>query len=259
MVNITINGKICKAEEGELLLAVIRRQGIDIPALCDHGAVEPFGACRLCMVEITKESWDGWKKYVTSCLYPVEKGLIVQTHTEKVNELRKTVLDLQLARCPTSPEIQQLAADYGITQTSYEEYVDSDNCILCGLCTRICEEMGFAAISTVGRGHLKEVAPPLNEPPPDCVGCLACSLNCPTNVIPYEDEGIYRTIWDKQFERIQCEKCGKLGITKIFAEALIKMRGLGEDYFDVCDECRRKDTALTMGRISQWEREVVEE
>jgi len=256
MVTMSINGKIVTAEEGEMLLAVIRRQGIEIPALCNHDAVEPFGACRLCMVEITREEWDGWKKHVTSCLYPVEDGLIVQTHTDKVIELRKSVLDLQLAACPTSPEIQQLAAEYGVTRTSFEEVPESDNCILCGLCTRICAAMGFHAISTVGRGHEKVVAPPLKEAPPDCVGCLACSMNCPTNIIPYTDEGNTRTIWNRTFERIECKECGKLTITREFADALIARRGLGEDYFDTCDQCRRKETALTMGRISQWEREV---
>ena len=132
MVNITINGKMVQAHEGEMLLETIRRENIDIPALCHHEAVEPYGACRLCMVEITKQEWDGWKNHVTSCLYPVEEGLIVQTHSEKVLDIRRTVLDLQLARCPNSPEIRKLAAEYGVTHTSYEEIPDGDNCILCG-------------------------------------------------------------------------------------------------------------------------------
>ena len=257
MVHLTINGKVVKASEGEMLLAVIRREGIDVPAICHHEAVEPFGACRLCTVEITKEEWDGWSNFVTSCLYPVENDLIVSTHSPKVVQLRRTLVDLQLARCPNSPEIRQLAEEYGITKTSYEEIPDGDNCILCGLCTRICDQMGFAAISTVGRGHGKKVAPPLDEAPPDCVGCLSCALNCPTNVIEFTDEGNVRTIWKKQFELISCAKCGKKTITKEFAEALSESRNIPIDYFEICDECHRKKLVQTMGRISSWSREVV--
>jgi len=259
MVNLTINGRVVQAEEGEMVLAVTRRMGIDVPALCDHAAVEPFGACRLCMVEITHPDGGGWKGHVTSCLYPVEEGLVVQTHTDKVIEIRRTMLDLQLARCPQSPEIRKLAAEYGVTQTSFEEVAGGDNCILCGLCTRICDALGFSAISTVGRGHGKEIAPPLKMAPPDCVGCLSCALNCPTNCIPYTDEGSTRTIWDKSFERIACSKCGKLTITKAFADALVELRDLPREYFDICDECRRKELSLKMGSIANWSREEVAE
>ena len=109
MVHIHINGKVVKAREGEMLLSAIRREGIDVPALCDHPAIEPCGSCRLCTVEITREGWDGWKKYVTSCLYPVEEGLIVTTHSSDVIEMRKTILDLYLARCPNSDVVQKMA------------------------------------------------------------------------------------------------------------------------------------------------------
>ncbi len=86
MLHLTINGKVVKAEQGEMLLAVIRREGIEIPALCHHEAVEPFGACRLCTVEITKEEWDGWSNFVTSCLYPVENDLI-ETIRQDIQEM----------------------------------------------------------------------------------------------------------------------------------------------------------------------------
>lgn len=255
MVTLTINGKLVKAEEGEMLLAVIKRQGIDIPHTCHHDAVEPFGACRLCSVEITKASWKGWSKQVTSCLYPVEKDLIVTTHSPALIELRKTLLDLQLARSPKARLIQDMAAEYGITQTSYEEVPDGNDCILCGLCTRICDQMGFKAISTVGRGHGKEVAPPLDQPPPSCVGCLACAQVCPTNFIKFTDNGRTRTIWGRTFELIQCEKTGQPTITKEFAEYLVKYRNIPADYFKVNDRVHREQLALSMGKISQWDRE----
>jgi len=255
MVHITINGRVVQAEQGEMLLTVFRREGIHVPALCEHQAVEAFGACRLCTVEITKQEWKGWKNYVTSCLYPVEDGLIVQTDCETVVELRKTLLDLQLARHPNTPLIQNLAAEYGILKTSYEEIPDGDDCILCGLCTRICDRMGFTAISTVGRGHGKKVAPPLDEPPPDCVGCLACAQCCPTGFIKFTDLGPKREIWGKQFELVTCTGCGRPTITTEFADRLSETRQIPREYFDLCDECHRKETAATMGRITNWSRE----
>jgi NADH dehydrogenase/NADH:ubiquinone oxidoreductase subunit G len=258
MVTVTINGKLVRAKEGEMLLAVLRREKIDIPALCHHEAVAPYGACRLCMVEITKKEWDGWKNMVTSCLYPVSEGLIVQTHTSELIDLRKTILDLYLARCPNTPEIQDLAAQYGVNTTSFEEVAEPNDCILCGLCTRICDRMGFSAISAVNRGHGREIAPPLKEAPPDCVGCLACALNCPTNYIKYSDVGYTREIWGRKFELIRDAKTGQPTITKEFAEYLSKNRNIPRDYFELNDESHRKELALSLGKIAVWSREDVE-
>ncbi|RKX25064.1 MAG: hypothetical protein DRP45_06775 [Candidatus Zixiibacteriota bacterium] len=255
MVSLTINGKLTTASKDEMLLSVIRRQGIEIPALCHHEAVEPCGSCRLCTVEITRPEWDGWKKHVTSCLYPVEEGLIVSTHTEDVIELRKTVLDLYLARSPKAKLIQDMAAEYGIMHTSYEEVPDGDDCILCALCTRVCDQMGFHAISSVGRGHGKEIAPPLNEPPPDCVGCTSCAQVCPTNFIKFIDKGNKRTIWGRKFELIKCETTGEYTITKEFAKHLSKNRDIPEDYFKRNDLAHREELAKTMGKIAIWDRQ----
>ena len=255
MVTLSINGKLVQANDGEMLLAVIRREGIDIPALCDHKAVEPYGACRLCTVEITKPEWKGWKKLVTSCLYPAEAGLQVSTHTEEVIGIRKTILDLQLARSPKATLIRDLAAQYGIMQTSYDEVPDGDDCILCGLCTRVCDQMGFHAISSVNRGHGKEIAPPLHEAPPDCVGCLACAQVCPTNFIKFTDDGFTRTIWGRKFELLRCEKTGRPTITKEFAEHLSRHRDIPSEYFNLGDLAHRKQTAVTMGKIAAWDRQ----
>jgi NADH dehydrogenase/NADH:ubiquinone oxidoreductase subunit G len=257
MATIQINGKQVQAEKGEMLLAVLRRQGIDIPALCNHDAVEPCGSCRLCMVEITKKDWDGWTKFVTSCLYPVEDDLIVNSHSPRILELRRTILDLYLARSPQSEAIRKMAAEYGLTRTSYVELPDGDNCIMCYACVRICEKLGCSAISAIKRGRDKAISAPLGEAPVDCVGCLACAHVCPTNFIKWDDEDGRRTIWDRTFDLIACKNCGKRTITRDFADYLIRNRNLPPSYFEICDDCKRAETAKTMGRIVVAAQEIM--
>lgn len=237
-------------------MSVLRREGIDVPVLCHHEAIEPCGSCRLCTVEITKDGWGGWKRHVTSCLYPAEEGLVVVTHSPELIEIRRNILDLYLARCPQSEVIQKMAEEYGLYKTSYETIPDGDNCIMCYACTRICEVLGKSAISAVMRGHKKVIAPPFGEQPPDCIGCLSCAHICPTDVIAWKDDDGCRTIWNKPFELISCSRCGKKTITREFADYLIGKRNLPRDYFTVCDDCKRQDLALKMGALVDRAKEV---
>ncbi len=177
MVTMTIDGKPVTARAGAFLLEAARGGGIDIPTLCHHEALEPYGGCRLCLVDVTEEGWDGWCKMVIACQFPVKDGLIVFTGSERVVETRKVVLDLLLARCPETPLIKELATRYGITRTTYRPNPQPTDCILCALCTRVCDHIGVSAIATVDRGIGREVAPPFGEAPPDCIGC-------PTTPIP---------------------------------------------------------------------------
>jgi bidirectional [NiFe] hydrogenase diaphorase subunit len=256
MVQMTINGKVVKATEGEMLLAVIRRQGIDVPALCDHAAVEPCGSCRMCLVEITRQDWNGWKKYVTSCLYPSEDGLIVTTHTPELQEIRRNILDLYMARCPDSELIQRMGEEYGLTRTSFKTIPEGDNCIMCYACTRICEVLGRSAISAVHRGHAKVISGPFGDPPPDCIGCLSCANICPTDVIEWHDKDGVRGIWGRTFDLIACRQCGKTIITRDFAEFLKEKREIPADYFEICDDCKRVELARKMGGLVDLAKEV---
>lgn len=255
-MHIQINGKMVKVREGEMVLDAIRREGIDIPTLCDHPALEPNGACRLCMVEITKADWNGWSKSVTSCLYPVEDGLMVSTHSPEIIEIRRNILDMYLARCPNSDLIQEMAEEHGITKTSFDTIPDSDNCIMCYACTRVCEVLGKSAISAVGRGHDKKIASPFGDTPPDCIGCLSCAHICPTDVIPWQDKNGTRTIWNKSFRLISCKKCGKNTITREFADYLLSKRDIPADYFETCDDCKRMELAEKMGGLVDGAQEV---
>jgi len=250
-MQIFIDGKRCGANQGETILAAARRHGIDIPTLCNHEALEPIGACRLCTVEITHASWKGWKGLVASCLYPVEEGLEVFTASAPVVELRQVILDLLLARCPESPEIRALAASHGLHQTTLPLFVEADNCILCGLCVRICDAQDYHALSTVNRGTTKEVGTAWKEPPADCVGCLSCARICPTGVIRYEEDQATRTIWGRKFELVRCTGCGRPLTTREHIEASRKRTGLKDEYYTCCDACKKKavsDRFVQVGR-----------
>ena len=143
VVKLTIDGQKVEVEKGTTVLESAQKLGIKIPTLCYHKALTPYGACRLCIVEIEQ---NGVTQIHASCLYKVQEGLVVRTNTERVKKDRKIMIELLLARCPDSKEIQELAEQLGVKETRIKKkYKD---CSLCGLCVRMCEErMGKAALS----------------------------------------------------------------------------------------------------------------
>lgn len=249
-VAMTIDGKPVRVPEGTMLLEAVRGAGIGVPTLCHHEGLEAWGGCRLCVVDITRPSWEGWRKMVVSCMYPAEDGLVVMTDTERVRLTRKVVLDLLLARCPETPLIRKLARDHGVERTSYQANPEPTDCILCALCTRVCDHLGISAISTVNRGAGKEVAPPFHEAPPDCIGCLACAEICPTSCIPFSTSDTSRTIWSKTFEMLRCTSCGRAHITVAQADFFAGKGGVPRSYFETCDACKRRQTAATFAKLA---------
>jgi len=187
MITFTINGKEVQGEEGQYILEVARKSGIEIPTLCHHEALEPAGMCRLCTVEL----FDGRRtKFVTACNYPIREGMEIKTDTESVIEGRKLIVELLLARCPDVPVIKDLAQKYGITEPRFE--AEEDDCILCGLCVRMCQKMGNSAISFTGRGVEMKVDTPFHVQTEFCMGCGACASVCPTGHIKLEDIAKHR-------------------------------------------------------------------
>lgn len=245
-INLQIDGRFFQAQEGMTILEVARREGIPIPTVCHHEALEPVGACRLCLVQITHSDWKGWKGLVTACLYPVEEGLQVTTRNEEITDVRRTLLDLLLARCPDSDYIQKRAAEYGITATSYQKNEIETTCILCGLCVRVCAVKGCNAIGAAGRGIKKSISMPFKQPPPDCIGCASCAHICPTGHIKYEDVDGTRRIWGHAFEMAKCESCGGPIMPEKQIEFEAEKSGLDPGYFRTCPNCSEHKTIETI-------------
>lgn len=181
MIIFNINDKEVKARSGWTVLETAREYGIDIPTLCYHPSVAPSGACRLCMVELR----DGdWAKLVASCIYPVAEGLNVYTETERVHNVRRWVLEMLLSATPASPEIAALAAKHGVFSTRFTIHDPEETCVVCGLCSRVCEEVvGLSAIAAVDRGVHKKIGAPFSRPTDICVACGSCVSVCPTGAM----------------------------------------------------------------------------
>lgn len=188
MVTLIINGKKVRAKENSTLLEICQKQAISIPTLCYHPDLTPQGSCRLCTVEVSQ---GGKSRMVTSCNYPVREGIEVKTHSERVIQLRKILVELLLARCPNVPYLQNLARELGIEKSRFKTHPQRDNCILCGLCVRTCRELvGADAISFSKRGILKKVSTPFEVDSDQCLACGACEYICPTGAIKMEMDRI---------------------------------------------------------------------
>lgn len=243
-IKVVINGKVCTAEKGEFLLDIAERNGIDIPHLCHHESLRGLASCRLCLAEVNE---NGRKKIVTSCIFPVMRDIAVETDTEEIKNMRKTLIGLLAAEAPGNERISLLAEAYGIGDGSRFHQEKENECILCGLCVKACEEMGCNAIATVNRGTTKKVATPYEEPSAECIGCGSCAYVCPTGCIKMEEGHGVRKIWGKEFELLRCSVCGKYFMTKEEYAYISQKSDPPEQ--PVCKSCKQVDVARKMMEI----------
>jgi bidirectional [NiFe] hydrogenase diaphorase subunit len=172
-----VDGKAVTATEGMTVLQAARSAGISIPTLCHHEKLEPYGGCRLCMVEVEVR---GRKNYVVSCLYPVARDLVVRTRSEKVDKIRRVILEELLAHAPHSPELVRLAQEYGADRDRFEK--ESSFCILCGLCVRYCAEVKEKnAVGFVDNGARRKIRFIPQIAANACWECQECFALCPTS------------------------------------------------------------------------------
>jgi bidirectional [NiFe] hydrogenase diaphorase subunit len=176
---LTIDGKEVKAAPGMTLLEAAKSAGIRIPTLCHHEALEPYGGCRLCSVEVESR---GSSRLVIACVYPAEKNLVVRTRSEKVDRIRRMILELLLAHAPDAFDLQDLAKEYGADKNRFEK--ESSFCVHCGLCVRYCAEVKKKnAVGFVDRGIRKEISFVPGIASKECWSCKECFPLCPTEAL----------------------------------------------------------------------------
>ena len=174
-----IDGKEVRAKEGMTVLEAARGAGIYIPTLCYHEKLKPYGACRICTVEIETH---GRTNFVAACVYPVQENLIVITRSERLSKLRKTLLELMLAYAPESKILQDLSQEYSARGAYFKE--EPSFCVLCGLCVRYCAEIEQKnAVGFIGRGENREIAFIPQIASKECPNCKRCFSLCPTEAL----------------------------------------------------------------------------
>ena len=175
MITLKMNGLDVSVEEGSTILDAAQFIGFPIPTLCHMEGLLPYGACRLCVVEIGNAPKS---RLVTACTYPAEEGLVVRTSSHRVMRARAMVIELLLASCPDSKAIQDLASRYEIRQQRFRQ--EHEDCILCGRCVRMCsEQMVGGAIGFRGRGETRSIGTPFDMKSERCRQCGGCMYVCP--------------------------------------------------------------------------------
>ena len=212
MLNVTINGIAVSVPKGSTVLEAARYAGVEIPTLCFLKEINEIGACRICVVEASEGGRPA--RLVTACVYPVSEGMVVTTNSKKVQDNRRTTLELILSthekKClscvrSTNCELQKLCRDYGVEDSgkydgfrpTYAEDTsaphlvrDNNKCILCRRCVAACKQQFVSVIGANDRGIDTHIAcafeKPLDETP--CVSCGQCITVCPTGALRERDD-----------------------------------------------------------------------
>jgi bidirectional [NiFe] hydrogenase diaphorase subunit len=176
-VTLQIDGKEATVPAGTTVLKAAQQIGVAIPTLCHHPKLEEYGGCRLCLVEVESR---GRTNYVVSCLYPVEKGLVVRTRSEKVDKVRRVIIEELMAHAPDAPELVRLAHEYGADRNRFEK--QAGFCVMCGLCVRYCDEVKQKrAVGFIENGHEREISFIPEIAAKECWNCQECFAICPTS------------------------------------------------------------------------------
>ena len=250
MPTVTIDDMSVEVPHGATILDAAEKAGIWIPTLCYHPAVTDQATCRVCMVELDRGDW---KQLVTACNYPVRRDLVVSVSSEAAVQARRGVMELLLARAPENEALLAMARRMGVRGTPYPTVSNTQrDCILCGLCTAICDEViGRAAIGFAGRGAERAVNSPFRQPSEDCIGCGACAVVCPVGTIRirmHEDSNeIEISPFKTRVPLLTCEECGAHIVSqRVFEQVMDKVK-IDWDKFRrrvrLCPQCRRKTAA----------------
>ncbi len=265
MPTVTIDGQKVEVERDSTVLDAARKAGVWIPTLCYHPAVSTSGSCRICMVELDRGDW---RQLITACNYPVRRDIVVYVSSEGAVRARRSVMELLLARSPESSELKELAEHMGVKSTPYPTVTESQrNCILCGLCVSVCEEViGQSAIGFAGRGVERTVAAPFRQASEDCIGCGACAAICPVGTIQVrlhkDQQEVEISPFKSRAKLAVCKQCGELiGSVPVSEQILAKVQVCSEEFSELmrlCPKCRRSKTAsqLESANVDRKEAEV---
>ena len=224
MLRVTINGSGREFAEGLSILSALRQIGVDLPTLCDDERLKPQGACRLCIVQV-----EGWLRPVTACNTALADGMEIYTHTDELESLRGTLLELLARQYPAgavsrSPEkeFHRYIRKYGVEkaclgardpdlldQSHPYINVDMTQCVYCYRCVRVCEEVQGQFVWQVwNRGDQTRILPDSGSTlaGSSCVSCGACVDTCPTGAL--EDKSILTRGAPSRWTRTTCPYCG---------------------------------------------------
>ncbi|AVF40144.1 formate dehydrogenase subunit alpha [Pandoraea apista] len=229
-VTLEIDGEKITVPAGTSIMRAASESGVNVPKLCATDSLEPFGSCRLCLVEI-----EGRRGFPASCTTPVEPGMKVRTQSPKLQELRKGVMELYISDHPLDCltcaangdcELQDMAGVTGLREVRYgfdganhfdsqkdesNPYFtyDASKCIVCNRCVRACEEtQGTFALTISGRGFEARVSPGQDQPFMDseCVSCGACVAACPTATL--QEKSVIHLGQAEHAKITTCAYCG---------------------------------------------------
>ncbi|MGB2820888.1 MAG: 2Fe-2S iron-sulfur cluster-binding protein [Phycisphaerae bacterium] len=258
MPTVTIDSISVEVQTGETILDAAGKAGVWIPTLCHHPSVTPQATCRLCMVELDRGDW---KQLVTACNYPVRRDITVSVSGEAAVKARRGVMELLLARAPDSEPLKALAGKMGVRGTPWPTVTTAQrDCILCGLCTAVCEEViGHAAIAFAGRGSERAVAAPFRQASEDCIGCGACAAVCPVGTIQlriHEDtDEIEVSPFKSRAKLLRCPQCGAHVVSVPVAQEALEKAKVDWEKFRrlsrLCPKCRRKSTVAALAAASE--------
>jgi len=282
---VTIDGRKVEVEKDATILDAAKKAGIWIPTLCYHPAILRDASCRLCMVELdrgpapiepasaqptggkVKLSAEGQsvrgRQLVTACNYPVRRDIVVHVESDRAKQARQGVMELLLARAPESQELKALAERMGVVKTHYPTVTESQrNCILCGLCVRVCEQViGRAAIGFAGRGAERTVAAPFRQPSEDCIGCGACAAVCPVGTIKVrihqDTQEVEISPFKSRAKLLLCQECKRPIVSTQVSEQVLSCGKVNWEEFRqrlrLCPKCRRLKIAGSVQRIAYSE------
>jgi predicted molibdopterin-dependent oxidoreductase YjgC len=227
-LTITVDGREIAARPGQTVLEACRAAGVHIPTLCHDPRLEPYGGCRLCVVEV-----EGMRGYPTSCTTKVADGMSVTTQSDALFELRKTVVELLLSdhrieclTCESNGEcgLQDVAYEHGISMASisgekHAVELNDDNplierdytkCIMCGRCVRICHEVqGCDVYGFVKRGFDALPNTPFGAEltNANCEFCGQCVSTCPTGALTPRKSRFRGRSWERTETETTCSYC----------------------------------------------------